>query len=372
VRFTSCNLTTFSRPLCLFWLAVLAIAGLPLAAQTPAAGWKEVQIPATGSYFQRYVPRTLDPTRPAPVVVFLHGAGGRPELYRNFVLNAAENAACVVVLPKSSSNLGWGIGNDATTVQESLRLVREEISVDPRRVAIAGHSAGGAYAYLLAYGEASHYSAVFSMSAPSYPVSAVADPAYKAPIRMYYGTEDPNYGSAYGALKGQWDRLGVRWEEDIRSGFGHNTWPTATMTDGFRFLVSQSYPEAGTGPGPACVAGPTRLCLQDGRFQVEVAWRDFQGGQGVGSVVPVSAAPGASGDSGLFWFFDPANWEMLVKVIDGCTLNNRFWVFAAATTNVQYTLEVTDTSTGQTVRYENPLGRSSPATTDTQAFASCP
>lgn len=371
MRFTGCNLTTFSRPLCLFWLAVLVLAGLPLAAQTPATGWKEVQIPATGSYFQRYVPRTLDPARPVPVVVFLHGAGGRPELYRSFVLNAAENAGCVVVLPKSSSNLGWGIGADETTVQESLRLVREEMSVDARRVSIAGHSAGGAYAYLLAYGEASHYSAVFSMSAPSYPVSQVVDPSYKAPIRMYYGTDDPNYSNgAYAALKGQWDRLGVRWEEDIRAGFGHNTWPAATMTAGFQFLVAQSYPDAGSGPGPACVPGPARLCLQDNRFQVEVAWRDFQGGHGTGSVVPVS--PNTAADSGLFWFFDPANWEMLVKVIDGCALNGRFWVFSAATTSVQYTLTVTDTATGQTVRYENPLGRSSPAITDTQAFASCP
>jgi len=39
---------------------------------------------------------------------------------------------------------------------------------------------------------------------------------------------------------------------------------------------------------------------------------------------------------------------------------------------VEYTLTVTDTRTGQTARYENPLGRSAPAVTDTQAFASCP
>lgn len=117
--------------------------------------------------------------------------------------------------------------------------------------------------------------------------------------------------------------------------------------------------------GP-CFPGPTNFCLSDDRFQVEVDWRDFTGNTGHASVVPVSTE-----DSGLFYFFNEDNWEMLVKVLDGCGLNDRFWVFAAATTNVEYTLEVTDTWTGLVQRYENPLGVSSPAITDTNAFATC-
>jgi hypothetical protein len=37
---------------------------------------------------------------------------------------------------------------------------------------------------------------------------------------------------------------------------------------------------------------------------------------------------------------------MLVKVINGCSLNSRFWVFYAATTNVGLTVFVTDEQTG--------------------------
>ena len=76
-------------------------------------------------------------------------------------------------------------------------------------------------------------------------------------------------------------------------------------------------------------------------------------------------------DSGLFWFFDAGNWEMLVKVLDGCAFNNHFWVFSAATTNVGYTLRVIDTETGAVAEYSNPLGTSAAALTDTNAFASC-
>ena len=121
--------------------------------------------------------------------------------------------------------------------------------------------------------------------------------------------------------------------------------------------------------GPTCVETPTALCLQGDRFRVEVEWRDFIGTTGNAEVVPTNAAPE---DSGLLTFFDPANWEMLVKVLDGCDVNDRIWVFAAAVTNVEYTLKVTDTVSGEIKEYFNPLGTSADATTDTDAFASCP
>ena len=38
----------------------------------------------------------------------------------------------------------------------------------------------------------------------------------------------------------------------------------------------------------------------------------------------------------------------------------------------QCTLTVTDTETGQTRSYDNPLGNCAPAVTDTSAFATCP
>ncbi len=115
-----------------------------------------------------------------------------------------------------------------------------------------------------------------------------------------------------------------------------------------------------------CAEHEATLCLNQGRFQVVVEWRDFQSGTGSGQVVL------SSSDSGLFWFFSPDNWEMMVKALDGCGLNDHFWVFASATTNVEYTLRVTDTETGLTKEYTNPLGTAAPAITDTAAFATCP
>ena len=73
------------------------------------------------------------------------------------------------------------------------------------------------------------------------------------------------------------------------------------------------------------------LCLNDNRFKVEVDWTGLDGTEGTGKAVPL---PGRE-DSGLFWFFEPENIEILVKVLDACAPPfDSFWVFFAATTNV--------------------------------------
>ena len=115
----------------------------------------------------------------------------------------------------------------------------------------------------------------------------------------------------------------------------------------------------------ACEQNDTTLCLNNNRFRVKVNWENFQGGVGQGQIIDLTS------DSGLFWFFNANNVEMLVKVLDACTYNDRFWVFAAATTNVEYTLTVTDTQTSTQAVYTNPLGTAAPAITDTGAFV-CP
>lgn len=117
----------------------------------------------------------------------------------------------------------------------------------------------------------------------------------------------------------------------------------------------------------ACPLGGTQLLLNNQRFRVEVDWLDFQGGRGVGEVVPFCTS-----DSGLFFFFNKDNWEMLVKVLFGCPINNHYWVFAAATTNVEYTLRVVDTQSGEEQVYFNPLGNAAAAVTDILAFETCP
>ncbi|HVS14226.1 MAG TPA: hypothetical protein VMV46_09895 [Thermoanaerobaculia bacterium] len=124
--------------------------------------------------------------------------------------------------------------------------------------------------------------------------------------------------------------------------------------------------ESTVSPRP-CAPGATTLCLNGGRFEVDIDWADFAGGQGIADSRSI---PG-SDVSGLFYFFDPENIEVLVKALDACAISGNFWVFFAATTNVEFELTVTDTQSGRVRTYFNPLGQTANAITDTSAFPTC-
>ena len=126
--------------------------------------------------------------------------------------------------------------------------------------------------------------------------------------------------------------------------------------------------------GP-CSDSPTTLCLKDGRFKVEMGWKDFEGNAETVSDAPFGG-PGRvtriDDDWDGFYFFNSDNLEMLIHVFQGCGFNDRYWVFAAGTTNVEYDITVTDTSNGETRSYSNESGNPMAPITDTGAFATCP
>ena len=120
------------------------------------------------------------------------------------------------------------------------------------------------------------------------------------------------------------------------------------------------------GSTAACVEDDETLCLAAGRFEVAVDWRTSQGTSGAGRVEAVSDS------TGLVWFFEQGNKEVLIKVIDACVAPfDAYWVFFAATTNVDFTVTVTDTATGLTKEYTNASGDAAEPVQDTLTFATC-
>ncbi|HEX3552293.1 MAG TPA: fibronectin type III domain-containing protein [Thermoanaerobaculia bacterium] len=111
---------------------------------------------------------------------------------------------------------------------------------------------------------------------------------------------------------------------------------------------STSAPVSFAAPDKACAAGS--LCLFGGRFQATVNWRTPDGHTGTGTPLTLTDV------SGMFWFFDPTNVELVVKVIDARTVNGKFWIFYGALSDVQYDLTVTDTTTGLSHTYHNNQG----------------
>jgi hypothetical protein len=116
----------------------------------------------------------------------------------------------------------------------------------------------------------------------------------------------------------------------------------------------------------ACTQNATTICLADGRFAVSATWRTNDGMSGNGQAVRLTT------DTGYFTFFNANNVEAVIKLINACTFNQRFWVFAGGLTNVNVVITVRDTKNGTVKTYTNPANTAFQPVQDTSAFATCP
>ncbi|HSG40107.1 MAG TPA: hypothetical protein VLE27_10760, partial [Thermoanaerobaculia bacterium] len=111
---------------------------------------------------------------------------------------------------------------------------------------------------------------------------------------------------------------------------------------------------ASLGEGLEACAGPAcgkALALNNGRFSLELTWKNGAGQTQTAQAVPLTS------DTGYFWFTSADNVEVIVKVLDGRGLNGHFWVYYGALSDQEYTLTVRDTVTNRSKTYRNPRGR---------------
>ena len=149
---------------------------------------------------------------------------------------------------------------------------------------------------------------------------------------------------------------GIHWQFDNKVGLASGRALAEHVF--FNFLTPHAE------PGP-CVSSPSALCLTGGRFKVEASWQTT-------SAHGSATADSLGSDSGSFWFFDPDNVELTVKVLNACGGFDRYWVFASGLTDVEVLIKVTDTHTGHVRQYFNPQGKPFVPVQDTDAFATCP
>ncbi len=118
--------------------------------------------------------------------------------------------------------------------------------------------------------------------------------------------------------------------------------------------------------GISCSSGGNIVCLGgDGRYRVRTEWRLSDGTTGDGVGLELTR------DTGAFHFFDPANLEIVVKVLDGCGVNGQVWVFAAGLTDVGVVVVVRDLVTDETARYTNDVGTPFRPIRDIEALGGC-
>ena len=148
----------------------------------------------------------------------------------------------------------------------------------------------------------------------------------------------------------------------------YDVWLTVSLDDEQESVASVKFLVEASEPAGTCEATATTLCLRDSRYEVSLKWWTADGQSGDSAVVQEG-----TNDSGLFSFFTDDNWEMLVKVLDGCSYNGHDWVYAASATNLGYALRVRDTVADVVREYRNEVGVTASTITDSAAFTDrCP
>ncbi len=130
-----------------------------------------------------------------------------------------------------------------------------------------------------------------------------------------------------------------------------------------------------TTPTTTCTPDSQTLCIDnnpgDKRFKIQISFSTVQGGGLSGYGHPLSTASLGISQGGIFWFFQSTNPEVLVKVLNECSMNGYFWFYASAGTNVGLNIGVTDTLTGRNKSYTNPDLHPAAPVQDNNAFT-CP
>jgi|SRR5579884_28528 len=100
-----------------------------------------------------YVPVDYEPSRPAPLVLMLHGAGGSAQHGLHPFQGLANRYGLILLAPDSRDST-WDVilgeyGPDVRFIERALTQTLGRYAVDPERIAVGGFSDGASYALSL-------------------------------------------------------------------------------------------------------------------------------------------------------------------------------------------------------------------------------
>jgi len=139
-----------------------------------------------------YVPKSADPDRPAPLLVYLHGATGSEREGIRRLTGFADELGFLLLSPASEDGT-WdairdGYGVDVRIVDQALQRAFVKRRIDPRRLALAGFSDGASYALGLGLANGDLFASVLAFSPGFIPHGSTR--TGKPRVFVSHGTKD--------------------------------------------------------------------------------------------------------------------------------------------------------------------------------------
>ena len=149
-----------------------------------------------------FVPQSYDRTRPAPLVISMHGAALWGAAQRDISQwnTVAEREGFIVVYPSGRSaggprvwrlNSATGVSNDVTFISDLIDKLRAEYNIDPEKIYANGLSNGGGMAFALSCTLSHRIAAVGMVNAAQLLPFEWCQDRRPVPMITFHGTADP-------------------------------------------------------------------------------------------------------------------------------------------------------------------------------------
>jgi predicted esterase len=175
-----------------------AILGLLLLLHTAGISAPKIQKETFTSHNKKrtyylFVPETIKPSEPAPLIVLLHGSG-RDGLSLVDKWQDLANKEGFVIVGLDAAGQGWSTTADGPSVLHDLvETLKSKYPINSRRVYLFGHSAGAVYAIDLSMME-SEYFAATAIHAGGWrekrEFDQIKHARRKIPLAIWIGTQD--------------------------------------------------------------------------------------------------------------------------------------------------------------------------------------
>lgn len=211
------------------------------------------------------LPREFDPWRPAPLIVALHGYGGRADAMAKLWTAAADAYGAILVTPEGqvaaqNAHAWGGAGEAQRSALSAAGDTRRRFRVDPKRTVLTGFSQGGTMTWDIALSSPRSFAAIIPIAGP---FNSQASETFKSNklvglrVCAIVGTADRNETvSSMRLASSMFERAGAKVDLRLFKGVGHEMppEPDIVLRDALEFV----WADAATRGKPADAPPTTR------------------------------------------------------------------------------------------------------------------
>ena len=143
-----------------------------------------------------YVPSTINPGSPAPLIVMLHGSGRVGMSLVEKWKDLAKKEGFIIAGPDSTDTRVWGMPQDGPDyLRDLVEALKGKYPVNPRRVYLFGHSAGAIFSLEMSLMESQYFAAtaIHAGALPPDDRDLIDSAKRKIPIFIQVGDSDQSF-----------------------------------------------------------------------------------------------------------------------------------------------------------------------------------